>query len=107
MESVTATACAAPTPPAHSADSAACGLSTPAVTSPMMTRPSAIRYQTNGMKLLVETYFMNHAMTAYPDTKATTVADSVGPHATWPLSVASVNSKAPEASTAGTASRKE
>lgn len=49
---------------AHSADSAAGGLSTPAVTSPMMTRPSAIRYQANGMKLLVETYFMNHARTA-------------------------------------------
>ncbi len=72
-----------------------------------MTLPSATRYHTNGMKLLVEMYFMNHAMTAYPDAKAITVANSVGHHATWSLSSASFNSKAPEASTAGTARRKE
>ena len=44
-------------------DSAACGLSTPTLTSTMMTMPSAMRYQTNGMKLLVEMNFMNELMT--------------------------------------------
>ncbi len=51
-------------PPDQPADSAACGLSAPVVTSAMMTMPSAIRYQTNGMKLLWEMNFMNQAMTA-------------------------------------------
>ncbi len=46
------------------ADSAACGLRPPAQTSAMMTMPSAIRYQTNGMKLLCEMNRINHAITA-------------------------------------------
>src|SRR5690606_7999813 len=46
------------------AASPAPGLSTPALTSTMMTTPRTIRYQTNGMKLLVEMNFMNHAITA-------------------------------------------
>ncbi len=50
--------------PRQPADSAACGLSAPVATSAMMAMPSAMRYQTNGMKLLLEMNFMNHAMTA-------------------------------------------
>ena len=46
------------------ADSAACGLRAPIVTRAMMTMPRAMRYQTKGMKLLVEMNFMNQAMTA-------------------------------------------
>lgn len=46
------------------ADSAACGLRAPAPTRAMITTPRAMRYQTNGMKLLLEIHFMNQAMTA-------------------------------------------
>lgn len=51
-------------PVAQPADSAAWGLRTPIVTRAMMTMPRAMRYQTKGMKLLVEMNFMNQAMTA-------------------------------------------
>ena len=76
-------------------------------TSTMITMPSAMRYQTNGMKLLVEMNFMNHAITAYPVANAITVAKSVGPQETCPPSAASYSSNRPDASTAGMARRNE
>jgi hypothetical protein len=76
--------------------------------SASIAEPTAIRYQTNGMKLRVEIHFMNQAMLAYPTANAMSVARIVGPQETWvPSPPISESSKSPEASTAGMASRKE
>ncbi|WP_030380929.1 MULTISPECIES: hypothetical protein [unclassified Streptomyces] len=49
MEWVTAGAEHSSFRPPQPADPAACGLSTPVATSPMLAAPHAIRYQTDGM----------------------------------------------------------